>query len=74
MLVITRKTDESIIIGDDIEITVLDISRDRVKLGIDAPKSVKIVRNEIYMTEVINKQASDMISKEIMNKLLNGKE
>lgn len=74
MLVITRKTDESIIIGDDIEITVLDISRDRVKLGIDAPKSVKIVRNEIYMTEEINKQASDMISKEIMNKLLNGKE
>ena len=74
MLVITRKTDESIIIGDDIEITVLDISRDRVKLGIDAPKSVKIVRNEIYMTEEINKQASDMISKEIMNKLLKGKE
>ena len=74
MLVITRKTDESIIIGEDIEVMVLEVNRDRVKLGINAPKSVKIVRNEIYMTEEINKQASDMISKETMNKLLKGKE
>ena len=41
MLVVTRKSDESLIISDNIEITVLEISKDRVKIGISAPKDVK---------------------------------
>lgn len=47
MLVLTRKKNESIIIDGDIEITITDISEDRVKIGINAPKSVKIFRKEL---------------------------
>jgi carbon storage regulator len=48
MLVLTRKLKESIKIGDDIEITVLSVSGDQVKIGINAPKSVEIHRMEIF--------------------------
>jgi carbon storage regulator len=47
MLVISRKTDQSIVIADDIVITVLEISGERVKLGITAPASVGILRQEL---------------------------
>lgn len=47
MLVITRKKDESIVIGDDIEIVVVKIDDTSVKLAIKAPKSVSIVRKEL---------------------------
>ncbi|MDZ5711480.1 carbon storage regulator CsrA [Jeotgalibacillus haloalkalitolerans] len=49
MLVLTRKTGEAIRIGDDIEITVLSVQGDQVKLGIDAPKHVDIHRKEIFL-------------------------
>lgn len=49
MLALTRKKDESIVIGDQIEITVLDIQGDKVKLGIQAPKNIPIHRKEIYL-------------------------
>ncbi len=49
MLALSRKTGESIVIGNDVEITVLEIKGDQIKLGIDAPKSVPIYRKEIYM-------------------------
>ncbi|RYG74394.1 carbon storage regulator [Lentibacillus lipolyticus] len=49
MLVLTRKQNESIQIGDDIEIKVLAVDGDQVKLGIDAPKKVDIHRKEIYI-------------------------
>lgn len=48
MLVLTRKVGESIIIGDNIEITVLDSHSSEIKLGITAPRSVVILRREIY--------------------------
>jgi carbon storage regulator len=47
MLVLTRKIDQKILIGDNIEITVVAISGDAVRIGIDAPKDVKIMRQEI---------------------------
>ncbi len=47
MLVLTRKKDEAILIGDDIEIIITEISEDRVKIGIQAPKSMKIFRKEL---------------------------
>lgn len=60
MLALSRKLGESIIINDNIEITVLDISRDQIKLGIKAPKSVPIHRKEIYLQiQEENKQASN---------------
>ena len=49
MLILRRKSNESIIIGDDIEITVMGIEGDQIKLGIDAPKNIEIHRKEIYL-------------------------
>ncbi len=47
MLILTRRIDEAIIIGDDIEIKVLGIDKGQVKLGLDAPEEVVIVREEL---------------------------
>ncbi|MCF6096386.1 carbon storage regulator CsrA [Thermovorax subterraneus] len=47
MLVLSRKKGEKLLIGDEVEITVLEIDGDRVKLGIKAPKGVKILRAEL---------------------------
>ena len=48
MLVLARRLNESIIIGDDVEVVVIDIKGDQVKLGIKAPKKVTVHRKEIY--------------------------
>jgi len=61
MLVLSRHRDESIIIGDDIVITVVDIRGDKVRLGINAPVEIPVHRQEVY--EAIqreNKQAAQM--------------
>lgn len=49
MLVLTRKKDQTIIVNDNIEITVLDIQGDQVRIGINAPKNVAIHRKEVYL-------------------------
>lgn len=48
MLVLTRKIDESIIIGDNIRVTVVDVRGEQVKVGIDAPRSISVHREEVY--------------------------
>ena len=67
MLVLTRKTGEAIQIGDDIEITVVSIKGDQIKLGINAPKNIEIHRKEIYLeiqkeNEDASKGISDLFS------------
>ncbi|QEG34173.1 carbon storage regulator CsrA [Bythopirellula goksoeyrii] len=59
MLVLSRQRDESIIIGDNVVITIVDVRGDKVKLGIEAPKEIPVHRREVY--EAIlreNRQAS----------------
>ena len=48
MLVLSRQRDETIMIGDEIEITVVDIRGDKVRLGINAPRAVQVHRKEVY--------------------------
>lgn len=48
MLVLSRQVDETIMIGDDIEVTVVDIRGDKVRLGITAPKAIAVHRKEVY--------------------------
>ena len=48
MLVLSRQRDESIIIGDDIEIVIVDVRGDKVRLGINAPREISVHRKEIY--------------------------
>ena len=49
MLVLTRKKGQSIVIDENIEITIIDVQGDQIRLGIDAPKSVSIHRKEIFL-------------------------
>lgn len=59
MLALSRKTNESIMLGNDIEVSILEIKGDQVKIGIKAPKSVPIFRKEIYLQiEEENKKAA----------------
>lgn len=77
MLVINRKTDESIIIGDNIEIIVSEVDNDRVKLCINAPRDVVIMRKELLEAKKINVQASKTLddkknNREMMKALAEG--
>ena len=60
MLVLSRKINEKILIGDDIEIVVVAVAGDNVRLGIKAPKEVKILRSEVY--EDIQKQNLESVA------------
>ncbi len=71
MLALSRKINESIIIGNDVEITVLEVKGDQVKIGISAPKSVPIYRKEIYLQmKESNKEAAETTASEEMLKKL----
>lgn len=71
MLALSRKINESIMIGNEIELTVLEIKGDQVKIGIAAPKSVPIYRKELYLQiQESNKEASDTsVTDEVFKKL-----
>lgn len=61
MLVLTRKVHQSIVIGDEIEVVVLEVRGEQVRLGIRAPKNVAVHRKEIYeQIQVENKESSEV--------------
>jgi cytosine deaminase len=68
MLVLTRQRDETVIIGDDIEVTVVDIRGDKVRLGINAPKRISVHRKEVYeQIRNENREAARMQPADIAN-------
>lgn len=73
MLVLTRKRDQSIVINENIEITVLDIQGDQVRIGINAPRDVSIHRKEVFMqiSEENRKAASANVKVDLHDVLKN---
>ncbi|MBB3154631.1 carbon storage regulator [Paenibacillus endophyticus] len=70
MLVLTRKKGESILVGDDIEISILELTGDTVRIGIKAPGEVGILRKELYVSvESMNQNAekSSITASELIN-------
>jgi carbon storage regulator len=63
MLVLSRQRNESIIIGDDVEVTIVDVRGDKVRLGITAPKTISVHRKEVY--EAIQQEKA--AAKEVKN-------
>lgn len=59
MLILQRKAGESLLIGDEIEISVLSVEAGRVRLAIEAPKSVSILRSELKNAAATNREAAD---------------
>ncbi|MGI6084076.1 MAG: carbon storage regulator CsrA [Acetivibrionales bacterium] len=72
MLVLTRKKGQSLMIGHDIEVSIIDIQGDQVRIGIDAPRSVTIHRKEIY-DEIKKENLSAVAGKDTNIQLLNEK-
>lgn len=69
MLALTRKKSEALVINNDIEVTVLEIRGDQVKIGISAPKDVPIYRKEVYLQ--IQKENQESINVDSMEALKN---
>ena len=70
MLALTRKKDEAIVINNNIEITVIEVKGDQVKLGISAPKSVPVYRKEVYVQiQEANKASANTESLEALKNL-----
>lgn len=70
MLVLTRKVNESIMIGDDIKVVLLGIEGDRAKLGIDAPSSMRIFRMEM-LTKTIEENKAAVVTQVDLRSLVN---
>ena len=71
MLELARKVNESIIVNDNIEITVLEVKGDQIKLGIDAPKSVPIYRKELYKEiQETNAESANISNPKVLADLL----
>jgi carbon storage regulator len=71
MLVIRRRPGESLLVGDNVEIEILDATPSHVKLGIRAPKSVVVMRKEIQLTRVQNLEASRPLEASLVEQVLN---
>ena len=63
MLILSRKVNEKVVIGEDISISIIEIRGDQVRIGVDAPKKVKVFRQEVFdAIKAENKEASKSVS------------
>ncbi|MBQ7613176.1 MAG: carbon storage regulator CsrA [Spirochaetaceae bacterium] len=69
MLILSRKIDQKIIIGENIEITIIDVKGDQVKIGIEAPKNLKVFRQEVYQEILKENEAARITGQPILPKL-----
>lgn len=67
MLALTRKKGESLVIGNNVQVTVLDVRGDQVKIGIDAPREVAVYRKEVYLQ--IQKENEESMTAESLEAL-----
>jgi carbon storage regulator len=72
MLVLTRKSNQSIMIGDDIEVSVLAIMGEKVRIGIQAPRDVPVFRKEVYLEIQQERLGSDKGAREEVDAALRG--
>ena len=73
MLILSRKIDQKIRIGDNIVLTIIDIKGDQVKIGVEAPNDVKVFRQEVFSAIQSENKAANQISMEQLQKLLKKK-
>ncbi len=60
MLVLTRKTNQTVLIGDEIEVTVLSVIGDKVRIGIQAPREIPVYREEVY-AEIVRERVAEPV-------------
>jgi carbon storage regulator len=72
MLVLTRKKKQSVILGDDIEIQILEVNGEQVRIGIKAPAALRILRKEIYTEVNAQNQAAAVTTPEELEKIKKG--
>ncbi|MCO6437052.1 MAG: carbon storage regulator CsrA [Phycisphaerae bacterium] len=72
MLVLSRQRDETIMIGDDVEITVVDIRGDKVRLGITAPRHIQVHRKEVYEAIKRENQQAAQLRVDDVSRAVNG--
>ncbi len=71
MLALSRKKGESIILNNDIELTILEVKGDQVKIGVNAPKSVPVYRKEVYLQiQEENREAATEHARQSLKELL----
>ena len=68
MLVLTRKSNQSIMIGDDIEVSVLSIMGEKVRIGIQAPRDIPVFRKEVYL-EIQQERAKEMAGSNVRHEV-----
>jgi carbon storage regulator len=73
MLVLTRKANESIIIADNIKIEILEIRGEKVKIGIEAPRELHILRDELHQEVTEQNRQASVVDEENLSKLLSEK-
>lgn len=73
MLILQRRKGQSLSINDNITLTIVDAGADWVKLAIDAPKEIPILRTELREAAAENQKASKTVSMQVLNKILNQK-